>query len=79
MMPALLIRTFSAGYSFAKLRGHGANARRIVNIQRDGLHPGIGARGLVQHLLAPSRDDDLIAQGVKLLRQSAPDAGTAAA
>jgi len=64
MMPALLISTFSDGYS--------------ARSQLDGAHAGIGARHLVQQRLAAAADDDPVAQLVERFGQAATDARGAA-
>ena len=58
--------------------GKGANRGGVFNVQRERLHAGVGGRGLVERLLAPAGDDDLIAEFVEFFRKAAANAGAAA-
>ena len=59
-------------------RGERANGLRALNVQLRRPHTRIRRRRLLQRLLPPSRDDHRVAQRLKCLRQSAPDAGATA-
>ena len=58
--------------------GEGADAGSVFNVECCGGHAGIGGDGVVENLLAAAGDDDLVAEIVKGLCQSAADAGAAA-
>ncbi len=45
--------------------GKALNAFRCFNVENGGFHTRVGGRGLVQHVLPPARDDDLIAFAVE--------------
>ncbi|MNT91729.1 hypothetical protein D3C72_2328780 [compost metagenome] len=56
----------------------GLDAGRVVDVELDGGHAGVGVERLLQSFLAPSRDDHLIAQLVEGFGQAPADAGAAA-
>jgi hypothetical protein len=59
-------------------RGKGADGRGTLDVQRNGFHAGIGGGGFLQSLLAAARDDHLVAERLKSLRQAPADARAAA-
>ena len=60
------------------LGGEGANGLGAFNVESERLHAGVGVRGLIQSLLSPPCDDDLVTQLVQLFRQPAANARPAA-
>ena len=51
---------------------------RVLDVECDGGHAGVGGGRLVQQSLAAPGDDDLIAEGVERLSERAADARAAA-
>ena len=60
------------------MRSKRANGGRVLDVQGERLHPGVGGGGLVEGLFAAAGDDDLVAESVEGLSQPAANAGASA-
>ena len=58
--------------------GEGFDRGRIFDVEREGLHAGIGGDRLVEHGLTAACDNDLVALLVEGFSEAAADAGSAA-
>ena len=77
MMPALFISTSSLGKSDFHARRERGDLRRVRDVALDRVELRVLRLHLIEHSLAPTSHDDLIAEFEELERESKADAGGA--